>query len=166
MFGVVGPLSGHSTGPTATRSPPSNPTDAASCSCEAPRGLGATSVSASTTTEFRVDKWWPGIPLVGEADGALKYSGDKDVGALWQEKLRQEWFEDVLGLSVFRYVDREVRLNPDGLFERFTRRAEKASARRWTPPARLEVFQRPPPNSDQPRKWLKHRDEPTEQDLA
>ncbi|HEX5017285.1 MAG TPA: type IV toxin-antitoxin system AbiEi family antitoxin domain-containing protein [Actinomycetes bacterium] len=117
-------------------------------------------------TEFRVDHWWPDIPLVGEADGVLKYSGDRAREALWEEKLRQEWFEDTLGLTVFRYGDREVRLAPDGLYDRFMRRADHARGRLWTPPPRLEVFQRPPPGSDEPMRWLSRRGEPEGQESA
>ncbi|HEX5016127.1 MAG TPA: type IV toxin-antitoxin system AbiEi family antitoxin domain-containing protein, partial [Actinomycetes bacterium] len=117
-------------------------------------------------TEFRVDHWWPEIPLVGEADGVLKYSGDQLREALWQEKLRQEWFEDTLGLTVFRYCDREVRLAPDALLARFRRRAEHARSRLWTPPAHLEIFQRPPPGSNAPVRWLGPRGELKGQESA
>lgn len=106
-------------------------------------------------TEFRVDNWWPGIPLIGEADGALKYSNDVGAQSLWQEKLRQEWFEDELGLAVFRYIDTEVRLTPDALFARWERKAARASTQLWRPPERLEVFQRPVPGSDAPWTWLR-----------
>ena len=114
-------------------------------------------------TEFRVDKWWPDIPLVGEADGASKYNDADNRRSLWEEKLRQEWLEDVLGLTVFRYIDREVRLTPGALFQRWTRKAERAAARLWTPPAGLEIFQRPLPGSPAPWVWLHRRDGPTGQ---
>ena len=48
-------------------------------------------------TEFRVDKWWPVIALVGEADGAVKYRGATNRPFALGEKRRQDWFEDVLG---------------------------------------------------------------------
>ena len=73
-------------------------------------------------TEFRVDKWWPVIALVGEADSAVKYRGYFNSRSLWAEKRRQDWFEDVLGLPVFRFVDSEVRLTPEAFLERWTRK--------------------------------------------
>ena len=108
--------------------------------------------------EFRADNWWPELGLVGEADGALKYSGDSG-NALWSEKLRQEWFEDELGLTVFRFIDRQVRLAPDDLFARWQRKAAAASARSWTPPPELEVFQRPAPYDRARWTWLIRRDD-------
>lgn len=110
-------------------------------------------------TEFRVDHWWPTLRLVGEADGALKYSADIGGTSLWQEKLRQEWLEDQLGLTVIRYLDKEVRLAPGELFTRWQVKAAKASQQVWTPPPALEVFQRPPPGSGRPWSWLLRRDD-------
>jgi hypothetical protein len=106
--------------------------------------------------EFRVDQWWGEFALAAEADGALKYSSDQATGnALWAEKLRQEWLEDELGISVFRYVDAEVRLAPDRLARRFVRKKQRRDSTLWTPPPSLEVFQRPLPGSTAPPMWLR-----------
>jgi hypothetical protein len=110
-------------------------------------------------TEFRADEWWPQFALLGEADGQLKYCGDAEPTSLWKEKLRQEWFEDVVGLPVLRYIDAEVRLAPDELFERWRRKVDRAERRRWTPPPGLEIFQRPPPGSAAPWQWFLRRDD-------
>ena len=46
----------------------------------------------------RVDFYWPGLGVVGEADGREKYTGNE----LWNEKLRQERLTD-RGLVVERW---------------------------------------------------------------
>jgi hypothetical protein len=95
---------------------------------------------------FRLDHWWPGLALAGEADGALKYSSDKrGMRSLWQEKRRQEWFEDELGLVMFRYIDVEVRQTPEALYERFVRRATNAGSALWVPPEGLQIIKEPLP---------------------
>ncbi|MFL6181375.1 MAG: hypothetical protein ACJ73J_03635 [Actinomycetes bacterium] len=114
-------------------------------------------------TEFRVDKWWSVIGLVGEADGAVKYKGALNARSLWGEKRRQDWFEEVVGLPVFRYIDSEVRLTPLHFFERWRRKAERAATELWIPPDGLEIFQRPPPGSREPLVWLQRRDGSTGQ---
>jgi hypothetical protein len=109
--------------------------------------------------EFRVDLWWPHIPLIGEADGAIKYDDTGNRRSLWEEKLRQEWFEDALGLVVLRFIDREVRFTSGQLFDRWQQRSERGASRLWTPPAELEIFQRPPPGRPGNIVWLRRRDD-------
>ena len=110
-------------------------------------------------TEFRADMWWPGIPLVGEADGAEKYDAAVDGRSLWAEKLRQEWFESEVGLLMLRFIDRELRSAPESLVARFRRLSGRASATHWDPPSALEIFQRPSPGSGGSTLWLKRRGE-------
>lgn len=109
--------------------------------------------------EFRLDHWWKGLALGGEADGALKYSSDQgNPAVLWKEKLRQDWFEDEVGLSVMRYIDREVRLAPRGLYARFARKLERCSGQVWVPPTELEIFRRPLPHEGDGWTWFRRRD--------
>ena len=111
-------------------------------------------------TEFRLDHWWDKVAVGGEADGALKYSSDQGrPRALWEEKLRQEWFEEHLQIPFLRYIDQEVRLAPDGLYARFVRKTEFRASGLWTPPPGLEIFQRPVPGSRGPTRWLLRRDD-------
>jgi hypothetical protein len=96
--------------------------------------------------EFRIDHWWPDLAMGGEADGALKYSSDEGQPTdLWREKLRQEWFEDELGLPVLRYIDREVRFASQGLYARFVRKRARAAQQLWVPPSGLQIVQTPLP---------------------
>ena len=60
---------------------------------------------------------------------------------IWSEKLRQEWFEEELGVLVVRYVDREIRLAPADVAARWRRREARRAHQRWVPPSALEVFQ-------------------------
>ena len=63
--------------------------------------------------EFRPDTYWQGLGLTGEADGRGKYERERWVEEpLWAERLRHQWFEDELGMKVFRWVDREMRYAP------------------------------------------------------
>lgn len=57
-----------------------------------------------------VDMLMPGGRVVGEADGAGKYG---EPGALFSEKLREDWLRDAHRLEVVRWVPREMR-NPAG----------------------------------------------------
>ncbi|MEO8107274.1 MAG: hypothetical protein ABI720_08135 [Actinomycetes bacterium] len=110
--------------------------------------------------EFRADHWWMGLGVAGEADGEGKYGkrpGEEET--LWAEKLRQEWFEEELGLYVVRYVDREIRLAPQRVADRLQRKVDRRRRDPWEPPPGLEVFQRPHPGSDAPIRWLLRRDE-------
>ena len=62
----------------------------------------------------RVDFYWPGSRLVGEADGRLKYDAP---GALFAEKVREDRLR-ALGLSVIRWGWSDVSTRPDRLRER------------------------------------------------
>lgn len=106
--------------------------------------------------EFRVDDWWPAFAVAAEADGALKYDREKGRGArrLWQEKLRQDWLVERLDIPVLRYVDHEVRLDPDGLVERLNGKLDRRAAQPWEPPRGIEVFQRPIPGNGGEISWL------------
>lgn len=106
--------------------------------------------------EFRPDHWWDDLAVAGEADGRGKYNDPASTDdTLWAEKLRQEWFEQTLGLFVVRYVEREVRLATGDIVARWHRRAEQRLAQPWAPPPGLEVFQRPIPGSNHPIRWFR-----------
>jgi hypothetical protein len=106
------------------------------------------------SVEFRSDLWWGRLHVSGEADGALKYdlrrSGER---VLWMEKRRQEWFEDVVGVPVLRFIDEEVRWTPSSLYDRFLRKVDRRGASPWVPPRELEIFQRPLPGRDPDVGW-------------
>lgn len=96
--------------------------------------------------EFRPDAYWKGRGLTGEADGRGKYGRERWVEEpLWSERLRHQWFEDELGMKVFRWVDREMRYAPDAAAARWQRLAERPDVRRWVPPPGLEIVRRPLP---------------------
>lgn len=65
--------------------------------------------------EVRVDFLLPGLGVVGEADGRLKYT---DPSALWAEKRRQEYLEG-LGFVVVRFTWQEATSHPRLLADRF-----------------------------------------------
>ena len=92
--------------------------------------------------EFRPDAYWRGRGLIGEADGSVKY-GTRDGRSLWEEKLRQHWFESELGLSVFRWVFGEMRHQPERAAQRWWQMATAAKAHLWAPPDGLEIIRRP-----------------------
>lgn len=93
---------------------------------------------------FRPDAWWKGLGLVGEADGRVKYrSTGTGADPLWAEKLRQQWFEAELGMSVYRWTDREMRLAPAGAEARWRRLAGLPAVRLWTPPPGLRIYRAP-----------------------
>jgi len=95
------------------------------------------------------------LVVAGEADGTLKYSDDEGASrVLWREKLRQEWIEDVLGLSVLRYIDAEARLTPDTLYARFQRKAARAGGALWLPPDGLVIVHEALPGSGDPPRQL------------
>lgn len=96
---------------------------------------------------FRPDDWWVGTGLTGEADGRVKYErlpkrGDAASSdeTLWREKLRQQWFETELGMTVYRWTDQEMRLAPARAAERWFRLAALPAVTLWTPPAGLRIF--------------------------
>lgn len=95
--------------------------------------------------EFRPDDYWPGLGLIGEADGRGKYGKQSWVeDPLWAERIRQQWFEDELGIEVFRWIDREMRQTPDAAAARWWRLAARPAVQLWTPPPGLEIFRKPP----------------------
>ena len=116
--------------------------------------------------EFRTDHWWDALGIAGEADGRGKYDSrdenksrgqyiDSAKEALWAEKLRQDCFEEEWRLLAIRYVDREIRLTPHAVADRWLRRRNKREVEPWQPPSGLEVFQRPLPGSSLPIRWLR-----------
>lgn len=88
--------------------------------------------------EFRVDLKVPGMLVVGEADGRVKYA---QAAALWEEKKRQDRIED-LGGVVVRF-DWAGASDAGRLVGRFVAAAERARA---VPASqrRLRVFPDPP----------------------
>jgi hypothetical protein len=95
---------------------------------------------------FRPDAWWKGLGLIGEADGRVKYrSTGTGTDPLWEEKLRQQWFEAELGMSVYRWTDREMRLAPAAAAARWRQLAGLPAVRLWTPPAGLQIDRAPRP---------------------
>jgi hypothetical protein len=110
--------------------------------------------------EFRTDHWWNDLGIAGEADGRGKYDGPTaPVEPIWSEKLRQEWFEEELGILVVRYVDREIRRVPADVAARWRRREARRAHQLWVPPSALEVFQRPIRGSGELIRWFRRRDE-------
>lgn len=127
------------------------------------RGRGTLMVNGVTRPEcnltfefqgerFRPDDWWVGTGLIGEADGRVKYerlgsrgrrpdeNADGRSETLWQEKLRQQWFEAELGMTVYRWTDREMRLAPGRAAKRWFTLAALPSVRLWTPPTGLRIY--------------------------
>ena len=94
--------------------------------------------------EFRPDAYWKGTGLTGEADGRGKYDRERWVeDPLWAERLRHQWFEDEVGMKVFRWIDREMRHSPDAATARWRRLAARPEVRLWVPPTGLEIVRRP-----------------------
>ncbi len=56
----------------------------------------------------RVDMWWPGLGVIGEADGLLKYGSGADVV---REKAREDRLR-ALGFIVVRWTWREIMTSP------------------------------------------------------
>jgi hypothetical protein len=56
----------------------------------------------------RVDMLFEEMATVGEADGALKYSGVDGPRALVEEKRREEWIRDEFGLEVVRWMPVDI----------------------------------------------------------
>jgi hypothetical protein len=80
----------------------------------------------SGAVRARVDFWFPELRIVGEADGALKYT---EPGALYAEKRREDWLRDHHGVEVVRWVTAEMR-TPGGraaVIDRFRRAAARRS---------------------------------------
>lgn len=70
------------------------------------------------TWRYRVDLLWDEARVILEADGRLKYAGDRD--ALWNEKLRQHRLE-AAGYRVLRTIWSEVTGDPQALVARIRR---------------------------------------------
>ncbi len=70
-----------------------------------------------------VDMHWPGYGVVGEADGAIKYTSRDD---LVQEKRREDRLR-ALGLSVVRWMWDEITTRPDAVGARIRRAARSAA---------------------------------------
>ncbi len=72
------------------------------------------------TRYAEVDLWFPQFGTIGEADGAGKY---EEPGALFDEKVREDWLRDRFRAEVVRWIPREMR-SPRGraaVVDRFTR---------------------------------------------
>jgi very-short-patch-repair endonuclease len=63
------------------------------------------------------DFYWPGLNLVGEVDGKVKYA---DPTAYEREKMREQALRD-LGYRMVRWTAREIMLSPDVVVERVAR---------------------------------------------
>jgi hypothetical protein len=110
--------------------------------------------------EVRADHSWKGLGIVAEADGRGKYGDDAfSDQPLWAERLRQAWMEDELGLFVVRYVDREIRREPEAVVARWRHKLAARQHQPWQPPEGLEIFQRPVNGSLAPIRWFRRRDE-------
>jgi very-short-patch-repair endonuclease len=67
--------------------------------------------------------WWPGLGVIGEADGVMKYGSADDLIA---EKAREDRLR-ALGLMVVRWTWDEIRANPAQVAERIRRAARRAA---------------------------------------
>lgn len=56
-----------------------------------------------------VDMWWPGLGVIGEADGALKYRSREDI---MREKVREDRLR-ALGWAVVRWTFADIEEHPD-----------------------------------------------------
>jgi hypothetical protein len=71
----------------------------------------------------RVDMWWPGLRVIGEADGLLKYGSADDVVA---EKIREDRLR-ALGFIVVRWTWREILTSPATVARRLRAAARLAA---------------------------------------
>ena len=71
----------------------------------------------------RVDMWWPGLGVIGEADGLLKYGSGDDVV---REKAREDRLR-ALGVMVVRWTWREIMASPDVVARRLRAAARLAA---------------------------------------
>lgn len=81
---------------------------------------------------YRVDHLWPWHWVVAEADGALKYRAGDAAAVVREEKERQWYLEQELGLRVVRYGWDLAARSPATLAERFSKALANAG-RRETP---------------------------------
>ena len=103
------------------------------------RGLPRPEVQAMLSTgtgRFRVDLLWPGLGVVGEADGRGKYGDDER--AVWAEKRRQEWLEQQ-GLVVVRWIWQELVNDLDGVARRWHDAVQRQRSRGFSWPAGLRL---------------------------
>ena len=63
------------------------------------------------------DFYWPGLGLVGECDGAVKYA---DAKGYVNEKVREQVLRD-LGYRIVRWLAKEIMLTPHVVMERIAR---------------------------------------------
>ena len=71
----------------------------------------------------RVDMWWPGLRVIGEADGLLKYGSGDDVV---REKIREDRLR-ALGFIVVRWTWREIMTSPETVARRLRAAARLAA---------------------------------------
>lgn len=71
----------------------------------------------------RVDMWWPGLGVIGEADGLLKYGNAED---LVREKIREDRLR-ALGFIVVRWTWREIMTSPETVARRLLAAARLAA---------------------------------------
>ena len=71
----------------------------------------------------RVDMWWPGLGVIGEADGLLKYGSGEDVV---REKAREDRLR-ALGFIVVRWTWREIMTSPETVARRLRAAARLAA---------------------------------------
>ena len=81
-------------------------------------------IAEGTTPSTRVDFLWQPPGVIGEADGAIKYTGD-DLSPLLAEKMRQERLE-ALGYTVVRWTAKDVLVRPHELAARIRTALDRA----------------------------------------
>jgi len=82
----------------------------------------------------RVDFLWDELGVIGECDGKAKYCElDRAGDALWKEKRRGEWLED-LGFELARWGYPEVADDGDVMEQRFRRAAQRQHQNGWSLP--------------------------------
>ena len=86
--------------------------------------------------EIRPDLLWLALGIAVEVDGQGKYD---EPGALWKEKLRQEWMESELGLIVLRFTYEEIVGDPRGCSRRWRKAEVRRESAPWVRPPGLEV---------------------------
>lgn len=69
------------------------------------------------------DMWWPELRVIGEADGAMKYSTRAD---LVKEKVREDRLRET-GQAVVRWTFEQIEDNPDAVVARVWKAARRAA---------------------------------------
>lgn len=69
------------------------------------------------------DMWWPGLRVIGEADGAIKYSSRAD---LVKEKIREDRLRET-GEAVVRWTFEQIEEQPDAVVARIWKAARRAA---------------------------------------